>query len=363
MPTAFDPIELGDLTLRNRIVMAPMSRSRSYGPAATPNEMTVEYYRQRASGGLLITESIQPSPTGQGFPATPGLYSEEQVVEWTKVTDAVHHAGGRIYAQIMHAGRIAHPVHLPEGQRPVGPSAVAAQAKVFSRQGILDCVLPDVLSADGIAAVIEEYAVAARNAIRAGFDGVEVHAGNGFLVHQFLSDNANLRTDEWGGSDIANRIRFAVGLTKAVAKAIGPARVGIQVTPGYGYNDMVEENPDEVYLALVDALNDIPLSYLAVSEGPNRSLTLAMREKWHGNFLLNAFTTPQITGLAELALIEEGIADLLSFGALFLANPDLPHRLEVGGPFNEPDRETYYGGDAHGYLDYPTLDQLESARN
>jgi N-ethylmaleimide reductase len=363
MPTAFDPIELGDVTLRNRIVMAPMSRSRSYGPAAMPNDMTVEYYRQRASAGLLITESIQPSPSGQGFPATPGLYSEEQVAGWTRVTDAVHAAGGRIYAQIMHAGRIAHPVHLPEGQFPVGPSAVAAQAKVFSQQGPLDCVVPIPLSADDIAAVIDEYAAAAGNAIRAGFDGVEIHAGNGFLVHQFLSDNANLRTDKWGGSEIANRIRFAVELTTAVAEAVGAARVGIQVTPGYDYNDMVEANPDQVYLALVEALNDIPLSYLAVSEGANRSLTLALRAKWHGTFLLNAFTSPRATGLAELALIEEGIADLLSFGALFLANPDLPHRLEVGGPFNEPDRETYYGGDARGYLDYPTLEQVVSAKH
>lgn len=362
MPTAFDPIKLGDLSLRNRIVMAPMSRSRSYGPGALPNDMNVEYYRQRASGGLLITESIQPSPAGQGFPATPGLYSEEQVAGWTRVTDAVHSEGGRIYAQIMHAGRIAHPVHLPEGQWPVAPSPVAAQAKVFSQQGVLDCVVPEELSTDDIAAVIDEYVVASRNAIRAGFDGVEVHGGNGFLVHQFLSDNANQRTDEWGGSETANRIRFAVELTRAVAGAIGAARVGIQVTPGYAYNDMAEVNPDEVYLALVDALNDMPLSYLAVSEGPDRALTLALRAKWHGNFLLNAFTTPQITGLDELALIEEGVADLLSFGALFLANPDLPHRLEVGGPFNEPDKATYYGGDANGYLDYPTLEQVESAQ-
>jgi N-ethylmaleimide reductase len=357
MPTAFDPIELGDLTLPNRIVMAPMSRSRSYGPAASPNDMTVEYYRQRASAGLLISEGIQPSPGGRGYPATPGLYSEEQVVAWSKVTDAVHAEGGRIYAQIMHAGRIGHPVHLPEGQLPVGPSRVAAQAKVFSQQGLLDCVVPDALSVEDISAVIEEHVVAARNAIRAGFDGVEVHAANGFLVHQFLSDNANQRDDEWGGSEVANRIRFAVELTKAVADAVGPTRVGIQISPGNPYNDIVESNPNEIYLALVDELNGLPLSYLALSEGPNRDLTRAIRSKWHGNFVLNPFTAPRTTGVEELALIDDGLADLISFGVLFLANPDLPRRLAEGGPFNEPDRSTFYGGDAHGYLDYPTLEQ------
>ncbi len=358
MTTIFDPIELGGLTLPNRILMAPMSRSRSYGPAACPTDMTVEYYRQRASAGLLVSEGIQPSPGGRGYPATPGLYSEEQVAAWRKVTDAVHAEGGRIYAQIMHAGRIGHPVHLPEGQLPVGPSAVAAQAKVFSQQGLLDCVVPDELSAADITAVIDEHVAAARNAIRAGFDGVEVHAANGFLVHQFLSDNANQRTDEWGGSEVANRIRFAVELTKAVADAVGPTRVGIQISPGNPYNDIVEANPDEVYLALVGALNALPLSYLALSEGPNRALTVAVREKWNGTFILNPFTAPRTTGLAELALVEDGLADLLSFGVLFLANPDLPARLAQGGPFNEPDRSTFYGGDAHGYLDYPTLAQV-----
>jgi N-ethylmaleimide reductase len=358
MPTAFDPIELGELTLPNRIVMAPMSRSRSYGPAATPNDMTVEYYRQRASAGLLVSEGIQPSPGGRGYPATPGLYSEEQVAAWTRVTDAVHAADGRIYAQIMHAGRIGHPVHLPEGQLPVGPSAVAAQAKVFSQEGLLDCVVPEPLSAEDIRAVIDEHVVAARNAIRAGFDGVEVHAANGFLVHQFLSDNANQRTDEWGGSELANRIRFAVELTKAVADAVGATRVGIQISPGNPYNDIVESNPDEVYLALVGELNALPLSYLALSEGPNRGLTHAIRAAWNGNFILNPFTAPKTTGPDELGLIEDGLADLISYGVLFLANPDLPRRLAEGGPFNEPDRATFYGGDAHGYVDYPTLEQV-----
>ncbi|HEX4443707.1 MAG TPA: alkene reductase [Galbitalea sp.] len=358
MPTAFDPIELGELTLPNRIVMAPMSRSRSYGPAALPNDMTIEYYRQRASAGLLISEGIQPSAGGRGYPATPGLYSEEQVAAWKKVTDAVHAAGGRIFAQIMHAGRIGHPVHLPEGQLPVGPSPIAAQAKVFSQEGLLDCVVPDALTADDITAVIDEHVVAARNAIRAGFDGVEVHAANGFLVHQFLSDNANQRTDEWGGSEIANRIRFALELTRAVADAVGPRRVGIQISPGNPYNDIVESNPDEVYPALVEELNQLPLAYLALSEGPNRELTRAVRAKWHGNFILNPFTAPKTTGPDELALIDEGLADLISYGVLFLANPDLPRRLAQGGPFNEPDRATFYGGDAHGYLDYPTLDEV-----
>ncbi|MGW1375031.1 alkene reductase [Streptomyces sp. NPDC002446] len=357
MTTGFDPIELGGKRLANRIAMAPMTRSRAYGPGATATELMATYYAQRAGAGLIITEGVQPSVVGQGYPDTPGLHSAEQVAAWRQVTDAVHREGGMIFAQLMHTGRIGHPSLLPDGLVPVGPSAVQATGQVYTHQGPQDFVTPKELDHDEIVRTIADFADAARNAIAAGFDGVELHGANGYLIHQFLAPNANQRTDIWGG-DVAGRVRFAVEVATAVAEAIGAHRTGIRISPGAPFNDIAETDPadlEETYTALVAGLAPLDLAYLHVLEGPDQNLTGRLRKDWPGAFILNPFTHPEPTGHDSLRLIEDGAADMIAFGALFLANPDLPRRLASGGPYNEPDRATFYGGDERGYTNYPTL--------
>ncbi|UVS81407.1 alkene reductase [Actinokineospora sp. UTMC 2448] len=353
MTTAFDSVDLAGLPLANRIAMAPMTRSRAYGAGGVPTPQMAEYYAQRAGAGLIITEATQPSVVGQGYPDTPGLHSAEQVRGWRAVTDAVHAEGGRIFVQLMHSGRIGHPVLLPDGLRPVAPSPVKADGAVYTKEGMKDFVTPKELTEDDIATTIADFAAAARNAIDAGFDGVELHGANGYLIQQFLAENTNLRTDAWGGS-VANRIRFAVEVTRAVADAIGAHRVGLRVSPGGTYNDIAEVDPEATYTALVDALQPVGLAYLHVVEY-DRDLTLRLRKQFAGALILNPHTGSRPTGHAELDVVADGVADIVSFGALYLANPDLPARLAAGGPFNEPDPTTYYGGDHRGYTDYPTL--------
>jgi len=351
--TAYDPIDLSGTPLANRIVMAPMTRSRA-GRSGAPTDLAVEYYAQRASAGLIVTEGIQPSVAGQGYPDTPGLHSAEQIAAWRKVTDAVHAAGGRIFAQLMHTGRIGHPSLLPDGLVNVGPSPVAAQGQVYTHEGPLDFVTPRELTGDEVRATAGEFAAAARGAIEAGFDGVELHGANGYLIHQFLATGSNLRTDEWGGS-VENRIRFAVEAVKAVAAEIGAGRTGIRLSPGNPYNDITESDPEATYTALVTALEPLNLAYLHVTEvGEVREVTLALRKRFSGAFILNPATEGP-TGPESLTLVEDGVADLVAFGQLFLANPDLPARLRAGGPFNEADPTTFFGGDAKGYTDYPAL--------
>jgi N-ethylmaleimide reductase len=355
MTTAFDPIDLSGTQLGNRIAMAPMTRSRAHGQGLTVTDSTVEYYGQRASAGVIITEGIQPSVLGQGYPDTPGLHSAEQVAAWRKVTDAVHAKGGKIFAQIMHAGRIGHPVLFPDGQVSVAPSAVAAAGQLFTHEGPKDFIAPRELSGDEVRLVVGEFVEASRNAIEAGFDGVELHGANGYLIHQFLAPNTNLRTDEWGGS-VENRIRFAVEVTQAVAAAIGAERTGLRISPGNPYNDIAETDPEAVYPALVNELEPLGLGYLHIVEMvPGlRDPTLALRKQFSGTFILNPATEGP-TDHRALELIEDGIADILAFGALFLANPDLPVRLKAEGPYNTPDTATFFGGDDKGYIDYPTL--------
>ena len=355
MTTAFDPIQLAGKHLANRIAMAPMTRSRAYGPGLTPTPSVVEYYQQRASAGLIITEGVQPSVVGQGYPDTPGLHSDEQVAAWRKVTDAVHAAGGTIFAQLMHAGRIGHPVLLPDGLVPVGVSAVAAPGQVFTHEGPKDFVTPRELTADEIRATVEDFVAAARNAVEAGFDGVELHGANGYLIHQFLAPNTNLRTDEWGGS-VENRIRFAAEATEAVAAAIGAERTALRLSPSNPYNGIEEPEPEEVYTALVQRLEPLGLGYLHILEaGPRlRELTQTLRKQFSGTIVLNAATDGP-TGPEALTLIEDGVADVIAYGALFLANPDLPARLAAGGPFNTPDPASFFGGDDKGFIDYPAL--------
>ncbi|MEE4544340.1 alkene reductase [Streptomyces sp. V4-01] len=354
MTTAFDPVDLSGTRLPNRIVMAPMTRSRAHGPGQAPTAATAAYYAQRASAGLIVTEGVQPSPVGQGYPDTPGLHSAAQVAAWRSVTDAVHAAGGRIFAQLMHTGRIGHPSLLPDGLVPVGPSPVAAAGKVYTAAGPKEFVTPRELTEDDIARTLEDHVVAARNAVAAGFDGVELHGANGYLAHQFLAPNSNRRTDAWGGSP-ERRARFAVEMVAAVAGAIGAERTGLRISPGNPLGDIAEPEPEAAYLALLRGLEPVGPAYLHLAETADRALTLELRKRFGGVFILNARTEGRFSGPQELALIEDGTADMLSYGALFLANPDLPRRLRAGGPYNTPDRATYYGGDERGYTDYPAL--------
>lgn len=356
MTTALAPYDLGRLRLANRIVMAPMTRSRAYGPGQTPTDLMATYYAQRASAGLIVTEGTQPNVVGQGYPDTPGVHSPEQVAAWRKVTDAVHAEGGVIFLQLMHTGRVGHPSLM--GRTPVCPSEVTAKGQVYTHEGPQDFVTPHELTEVEIEETIADFAAAARNAIEAGFDGVELHGANGYLIHQFLAPNSNHRTDAWGGTP-QKRVRFAVDVTKAVAEAIGAERVGLRISPGNPFNDIDESDWADVeatYTALVDAIAPLGLAYLHQLEAPEaRDLVVRLRKAWPGTFILNPFTGTEPTGPDALNLIEDGTADLIAYGALFLANPDLPARLAAGGPFNTPDSATFYGGDHRGYTDYPTL--------
>jgi len=354
MTTAFDAIRVGRFDLSNRIAMAPMTRSRAHGSGATPTALMATYYAQRASAGLIITEGTHPSAIGQGYSFTPGLHTAAQVAAWRPVTAAVHAAGGTIFAQLMHTGRIGHPSVFAEPLTPVGASPVAAAGQVFTPEGPQDFVAPEPLSDEGVRATITDFVAAARNARDAGFDGIELHGANGYLLHQFLSTNANQRQDQWGGS-IEGRIRLTVEVSAAVAAAIGADRVGLRLSPANPFNDIVEDDHRATYRALVVALNPLGLAYLHLAEGPDRELTGELHQLWDGVFMLNPFTPGAYTGPDALTLIEDGAADMVSFATLFLANPDLPARLAAGGPFNAPDYATAYGGDERGYIDYPAL--------
>ncbi|MFD8330189.1 alkene reductase [Streptomyces lydicus] len=353
MTTAFDPVDLAGISLANRLVMAPMTRNRATAEGV-PTPSMVRYYTQRASAGLIITEATQTTPVGRGYPLTPGLHTPEQVAGWRAVTDSVHAAGGTIFAQLWHGGRIGHPVLLPDGLLPVAPSPVAAAGQGFTHEGLKDFVTPRELTGQEIAETIAGFATAARNALDAGFDGVEIHGANGYLVHQFLAPNSNLRTDEWGGSDEA-RARFAIEVVRAVADAIGAHRTGLRISPGNTFNDISEPAPEATYTALVEAVAPLGLAYLHSCDVPDQELLARLRKRFGGTFVLNPVTDGRPTGPEELPLVEQGRADLLAYGALFLANPDLPRRLAAGGPFNTPDRASFYGGDDSGYLDYPAL--------
>lgn len=351
---AFDPIVAGNLRLRNRIVMAPMTRSRAFTTRAT--EDMAAYYAQRAGAGLIITEGTQPSAVGQGYPATPGLHSPEQVESWRAVTDAVHANGGTIVAQLMHTGRISHPSNAEaaghEALTPVAPSAVQAAGEIFTPTGRQEHAVPTALTEDGIRDTIADFVAAAKNAISAGFDGVEVHAANGYLLHQFLTTNANVRTDRWGGS-VENRIRFAVEVTRAVADAIGAGRTGIRISPNNKLGDTSEEDYATVYPLLVSALDELGLAYLHLVDAGDPALTPSLREAWSGVLILNASAPDISTHPDRLRLVDDQTADLVSFARLFISNPDLVERLAEGAELATPDLSKAYGGTAEGYTDYP----------
>lgn len=353
----FSPFSFGELTLRNRTVMAPMTRCRAEGNV--PNALMAEYYAQRASAGLIVTEGTSPSPNGLGYARIPGLFSKEQVAAWKVVTDAVRARGGHIFVQLMHTGRVGHPLNLPQGASLVAPSAVAAPGEMYTdQQGMQPHPVPRAMSPEDLANTKAEFVAAARNAVEAGFHGVELHGANGYLLEQFISPHTNRRTDEYGGS-VANRIRFVVEVAAETAAAIGGNKVGIRLSP-YGVNAGMAayDETEATHMALVEALAATGIGYVHVVDhsamgAPTvpASLKEAMRRAWPRTFIASGgFDRAR----AE-SVLQEGKADLVAFGRPFLANPDLLARLADDSPLNTPDPSTFYTPGAKGYTDYPTL--------
>jgi N-ethylmaleimide reductase len=352
----FSPISLGRLRLPNRIVMAPLTRNRA-APGDVPRSMHATYYSQRATAGLIITEASPISPQGVGYPGTPGIYSEAQIAGWQTVTEAVHDAGGHIFQQLWHVGRISHPDLQPGGTVPVAPSAIRPEGEAFTASGMQPFVTPRALETEEIQAIVAQYAVAARNALQAGFDGVEVHAANGYLIDQFLRDGSNRRTDDYGGS-LENRSRILREVLHVVCEAVGAERVGVRISPENSFNDMHDSQPQETFESVAGLLGGLGPAYLHVVEGDMVSGQKRLdygriRAAFKGIYMANCrYDLPR----AQQA-ISTGAADMVSFGALYIANPDLVKRFRTGAALNEPDPETYYGGDEHGYIDYPFLDE------
>ncbi len=345
----FAPYTLGSLELRNRLVMAPMTRNRT--PDTVPNALNAEYYAQRASAGLIVTEGVQPSAVGQGYPGTPGLHTDAQTEGWRAVADAVHARGGKIVAQIMHAGRISHPDLI--GTTPVSASATKPAGQVFTGSGMKDFEAPRALELDEIPGVVGEYVDAARRAVAAGLDGVELHAANGYLLHQFLADGINVRTDSYGGSP-ENRARFVLEVARAVVAEVGADRVGIRISPGGAFNDVTETEVDATYGALVEGLAPLGLLYLHVIADEESGYVEGLRKAFGGPTIVNTgFAGPSDLETAQ-TVVGEGHGDLFAIGRAFIANPDLVERLQAGTDLAEGDQATYYGGDAAGYTDYPT---------
>jgi N-ethylmaleimide reductase len=351
----FTPYTLGRVQLANRLVMAPMTRNRANAAGVATDSM-ITYYAQRAGAGLIVTEGTQPSAVGQGYPNTPGIHSAEQAAAWRRVTDAVHARDGRIFLQLMHAGRISHPSLQPEGGVPVAPSAVRPAGQVFTPEGLQDFVEPRPLTTEEVEQVVGEFAEAARLAVHeAGFDGVEVHGANGYLAHQFLAENTNRRTDRYGGS-AENRARFLIEATTAVAEAVGPDRVGVRVSPANSFNDILEHETEQTYAAVVGGLEPLGLAYLHVVEGAP-TVTEKIRSNWSGALIVNPAFSLETTTQNLQAVLQDGRADLIAVGRAFLANPGLLRRLQVGAELNRADQSSFYGGTDAGYIDYPTLDQ------
>jgi N-ethylmaleimide reductase len=353
----FQPYQLGGLTLPNRLVMAPLTRNRA-AEGEVARDITATYYAQRASAGLLISEGSQISHQGQGYLRTPGIYSPEQVAGWRKVTDAVHKAGGRIFIQLWHVGRVSHTSLQPNSGAPVGPSAIRANTKTYLQEGFADVSDPRALELSEIPGILHDYEQAARNAKEAGFDGVEIHAANGYLLDQFMKDGTNKRSDAYGGS-IENRARLTLEATEAVLKVWDKGRVGIRLSPA-PVNDAADSNPQALFSHVVEKLDGLGLGYIHMIEGATQgdrnavSVDYAgLRRAFRGTYIANNGYDRDMAAEA----ISSGRADLVAFGRLFIANPDLVERLRLNAPLNEPERATFYGGDAKGYTDYPKLNE------
>lgn len=362
MASLFDPVQIGDISLANRIVMAPLTRSRAID-GLLPGPMTVEYYRQRASAGLIIAEATQISPMGQGYLSTPGIHTDDQVAAWRQVTDAVHAAGGRIVLQLWHVGRISHSSLLPEGAAPVSSTNRRANAKTYIAEGFVDVSTPRALRDDELPGLIADYRNAARRSLEAGFDGVEVHAANSYLLEQFLRDSVNDRTGPYGGS-IANRARLLIEIMQAVVAEVGSGRTGIRLSPMTTFSDTPRDSdPQALYNHVVEQLAPLGLAYLHVIEGetggsrtPDDAVVPfdydALRSRFPGPWMVN-------NGYGRedgMDAVEKKKADLIAYGRPFISNPDLVRRLKENAPLNALREVGMYGGTAEGYIDYPSLD-------
>ncbi|MHC1481344.1 alkene reductase [Frateuria aurantia] len=359
----FQPYALGSLELPNRVVMPPMTRSRASQPGDVPNALMAEYYAQRASAGLIVSEGTWITPMGKGYAWTPGIYSPEQIAGWRRVTDAVHAAGGRIFAQLWHVGRLSHS-SLLDGHSPVSSSAIQAEGvKVFiagvdGAPGFVQASTPRALSVDEIKDVVEQYRQAARHAIEAGFDGVELHAANGYLVNQFIDSNANNRTDAYGGA-LENRLRFLGEVCHALIEGAGdPARVGVRLAPLTTLNGCVDADPETTYLGAARLLGDIGVAYIHIAEADWDDapyMPVEFKQQLRAVFPNTMIYAGKYTAERARAAIADGWADLIAFGRPFVANPDLPERLRTAAPLNVAERDSLFGGGAHGLTDYPAL--------
>jgi len=357
----FQPTHLGAIPIANRVVMAPLTRNRAT-PERVPSPLAAEYYGQRASAGLIASEATQISPLGQGYLDTPGIYTQAQVQAWKRVTDEVHARGGRIVCQLWHVGRISHVSLLPPGEVPVAPSAIRADATTFTSEGFVPVSAPRALRSDEIPGLIQSYADAARRSIEAGFDGIEVHGANGYLIDQFLRDGSNQRTDGYGGS-IENRTRLLFEVMQAVAAAIGADRCGLRLSPVTPANDCHDSDPQPLFERAVERISPLGLAYVHVIEGatggPRDNVPFdfrAMRAKFDGAWIANNGYDKAMA----IAAITSGYADAVAFGMAYIANPDLVRRLREDAPLATAERETLYGGGAHGYTDYPALDEAKA---
>lgn len=355
MSQVFEPIRVGRWNLPQRFVMAPLTRNRA-GEHQAPTSLNAAYYGQRAGAGLIITEGTQPSAVGQGYLDTPGMHSDAQVAGWREVTDAVHEGGGHVVVQLMHAGRIAHPDNK-NGLESVAPSAIAAPGEIVTAIGQQPYPVPRALETDEIAGVVDEFVHAAQQAVEAGLDGVEVHAANGYLPHQFLAPSSNERTDAYGGSP-QNRARLTVEITKAVAAAIGADRVGIRISPSHNIQGVLETDESDAaatYEAVVEGIAPLGLAYLSILGDPESNLVRDLRKRFGGPVVLNTGFSA-MTQLRDVEdILERDLGDLVAVGREFLANPDLVRRWREGAPLNTPNEGTFYGGGEQGYTDYPSL--------
>ena len=354
------PLKMGNLTLRNRLVMAPLTRNRAEG--YVPGELNKLYYSQRASAGLIITEASQISAHARGYPSTPGIHAEEQVAGWKKITDEVHAKGGLIFIQLWHTGRISHPSMLPDNMQPVAPSAIRPAGEAVTYDGMQPFVTPRALELDEIPPLIADYMSAAENARAAGFDGVEIHAANGYLLDEFLRDGSNTRNDAYGGS-VENRMRLLDEVVTAIKNVWPSECIAVRLSPENQFNDIRDSQPQSTFNMVVDMLNRHKLAYLHVLEGDmlkgERNVDYAeLRKRFSGLYMANNGYTRES---AEQAL-QSGSVDMVAFGQLYIANPDLVERFAQEAPLNVPDQATFYGGDARGYTDYPALQyETESA--
>jgi len=358
MATLFEPVQLGPLNLANRIFMAPMTRNRA-DANGVPGELAATYYAQRASAGLIVTEATQISPMGKGYLNTPGIHSPEQVRAWRGIVEAVHASGGHIFLQLWHVGRISHSSLLPGQAQPLAPSAIRAQSQTLIATGMAEVSEPTAMTTSQILETLDEFRQAADNAKEAGFDGVEIHAANGYLIDQFLRTGSNQRTDEYGGV-ASNRVRFLAEVVERVLQIWDRGRVGVRLSPTGGFNDMRDDNPHETFSVAVTTLNRYGLGYLHVVETAQNSkgsseedlaMSALLRGLWEGFYIVNG----GYDGVRGEHAVKTGHADATAYGRAFLANPDLPRRLRLGAALNKADHTTFYGGDAAGYTSYPAL--------